>query len=135
MAANYGIKVSQTGIDVGTASSKQLVFSSGLPSLKMVGTVGVSVTVAGSTAGGTRTRGTVAHGVAGTPSFLPFVNKAGTAWPVQHTFKTGVGGLNWQFDSYINGTNAVAIVFNNVTSPGTSTTFNFKFYLFSDNLA
>ena len=69
--ADYGIKISQSGFDVGTAADKNLIFTSKASSLKITTEGSVSISVG--TTGGVLTVGTsVAHSLSYSPAFIGF---------------------------------------------------------------
>ncbi len=86
---DWGIKISETGYDVKTATAKQLVLSSGLDALKI------------KTAAKSSGAATVAHGLAYTPIFFYMCE-------LDTSSKYGIVGQNYYGNlPYTNATNIV----------------------------
>lgn len=115
--ADWGIKISKPGVDVGTAGAENLVLTSQIPLIKVKTEAKVTLT-------GPATE-TVAHGLPYTPLFWCFRNKNGTSTP---------GTLEPIYDSttgrraYIDGTNLTIIQPSGAPAP----VDDYYYYIFYD---
>lgn len=129
---NLGIKVSKLNQEVRVSKTKNTRFSSAALSPKINKIIFIDVTVPASTGGGTNTTVTKAHGLSYIPAYMPFLKKANILYPVQA--RRSIGGVIYQFDTAIDGTNVYARVRNVGVVGGSDVIFNFKFYILTDKL-
>lgn len=121
--ADYGIKISKSGFDVGTASNKDLAFSSSLDTLKVYSSGSINMTAAGTA--------TATHNLGYIPSFTSFAKFNGG----QHDGK--VFSLPAHFPSFFSkfihaGTDTLKIVIESL--PGTATSIDVKYVIFINQM-
>ena len=133
--ADYGIKVSQAGFDVGTAATKNLVFTSKASSLKIIAEGSVSLSIG--TTGGVLTVGTsVAHGLSYSPAFLSFAQlgtSAGRYW-APNIIGVPVDTDYHHFWAYSDGTNINFVMGKNsqASDAGSVCNHNVHYFVLAD---
>lgn len=140
---NVGVKMSQSGYDVESATSDQLIFSTDFNSFKIATSATTQLAVDNPLAsGGTNTK-TIAHGLSSVPAVLAYLNGTGSTFLTASTYYSmpyqipvpvaGVyqGGIRFSF--YVDATNIVFEV-KNFTSVAVSDigTATFKYYLLKE---
>lgn len=132
---DYGIKVSQEGFDVRTATDDQLVMSSGFNMFKIVDT-GTASYSGGSIASGSKDTVTIPHSLSDTPAFLIYTTSPAI-------FGHGGGLVQTPLMYAVSGTSVINLYgradtsnlyidFLNVsasTQDLTGFTWNFKYYI------
>lgn len=133
----YGVKVSEAGKDVYSASDDELVFNSGQNVFKIVQTGEITVTHAASS---TQDKVEINHGLSYTPAYLAFtVTEDGYYQQAPYTlFKSSgvdVGKTYVAYDAYVNDTVFGCRVSTNSVSSRFADTYDviFKYYLLQES--
>lgn len=143
---NVGAKLSQVGVDVLSATSDQLIWSTDFNSFKIVASGTASVTVPDPLPSATTVSATVAHGQSSTPAYLAFVTipSSGGSLVGQGTLtqlpgmlitNTGTSGLTTVFaTASTNSTNIVFSVTNTFGAglSGLGSPWVFKYYILKE---
>ena len=132
---NWGIKISQPNIDIGTATNKDLILTSNANAPKIVLQGSTTVTI-GTTGSVKNDKTSIAHGLSFTPAFLSFA-KLGTA--NNRYYAHNIIGVPTETDdhhfwAYADGTNINFIIGKgNISSHlGTICTHTVYYYIFTD---
>lgn len=116
----YGMKVSQSGYDVGSATDAQLIFNSNQNVFKIVKIMPLSLDIPLSGGSGSFGSTTQAHGLIGTPAHQAFI----TVDPFLAAFGSGTtNGPNPTVINAISGTSVVTIATSQVTVDATNVIF------------
>lgn len=142
--ANVGIKFTQSGIAVPSATPQQLLFTSGNNNLKIVQSGIATYTFSSNPSAGQITLATIAHGLGYVPAhdvFYKFYDPATPYTEYSHMPYVNIaGGLatsTYIFNSYCDSTNLV-IRFSRVDTGGgaplnyNGTQWSFKYRIFAD---
>lgn len=137
--ADYGIKISQAGFDVGTVADKDTIFTSKGSTPKVLSEGSASVSVGSADAGGplaSQGLTSVAHGLSYAPAYLSFC-RIGTQTNRYHANNiTGVPAETdyHHFWTYTDGTNINFVVGKNfqASDAGSTCSHSIYYYILAD---
>ena len=111
--ADYGLKISRSGVDVGTATKTDTIIHSEANGMKIVSTGSIAITVGSA---GARATGTIIHNLGFTPFFLSYYQLVSSG---KINFQNTVDDPPYDFifgSTNIDGTSAYFTVYNNGTT-------------------
>lgn len=133
--ADWGIKISQPGVDVRSATPSQLYFSSKYDSWKIKTVAQQTVTL---NTGNTNQTYSYAHGLSYVPAFFCLAGVGGGLWAAAPIYIDGnyarFGSLVriYQITAYIDGTNLNVRL--DGTAPGANESIDIKYYIFYNQI-
>lgn len=139
---DYGIKVSQQGIDVRTATNDQLVMSSAFNMFKIVGVYTLDIYHDGTS--GTSQFASITHNLGYVPAIVPYVGANGTGFynPLPYIAAYGYSatpgvGLTISRIAFCEVVTSTYMQFNVIVSGGAATarTYNFKVFAFKETMS
>lgn len=135
--SDYGLKISRDGYNVLTCTDKQLSYSSKFPTftVKTSGTINVVLS-----SGYTRKRETVSHGLGYTPAFVAYGKKSSaSSYDKISTYLLGDGVIfeylaAWADSTYVYFEAQYLDTDLGAGAPSQKT-YNFKYYIFNNQIA
>ena len=134
MAKDYGIKISQTGYNVKTATNKQLAFSSKYKMFKEYLSGTGTLTLPGTD---TDASVTINHNLGYRPAFFVFVDSS----DIMDVISTNLRGVyripmrtsrNFYHLYAVSGVNTLSIKVRNSPASGVAKSFTYKYYILID---